>query len=1001
MVRIRNILTGRVSLFLQIFVSISIVVFVMSVVNLVYLLNSHQDYLQQLDENDLQSDLARVTNYFEATITNPLQFFRMHFQHASYIQQYLSASEIEKNIFKAELLKRSKQLLQQEIFHNIKRILIMDQAALILDQLVNPLPQGQATITRLPPDLNPILKSLISGQLTLSIQVTGHQLRLGFPLIDKDIGLPTAGIFIWLDLQAFYANVKSNLAGHFYQLTWASAGHKTMLQQSPIAITPEKGTVTNYLNLFTPPTHFTLVSQVYSLYWQAEKQHYAHNILAFAGLLLIFIMTAIFMIVQKSLKPLENLTAKMKNYQVMAFQPIAANLYVQELQPLICAFNAMGHQLKDTTVSKNHYQHQEQMANRRQKELTTIFDAAPISIFYKDQHNKIVRANNFFCQLTGLTKMQLEGKNAFDLVPDPKIAAQYWQDDLQVIHSGQSKINILEPLLNNPHRWFLTHKVPFLDDHDQVTGIVCFSIEISGQIETEENLRRLTEALHQSTSGVAIADLEGNITYINLQYRQMLVAPADCRYNQPLFSGIDVPEIPNPLSVCLPLVKSGGTFHTEAILNPIANRPQYFNIRVKGLLDRHQQVASILMIIDDITREKSAILEKESLQAQMVNSAKLASLGELSAGIAHEINNPLFIIPGFLQEIHKLPTGHPNSNLLQSHLAKIDQAVEHIKAVVEELSRYSRADAPDLEITPIDAHHAIESIFSLIGAIFQNQNIRLEKDLQASQFFILGTFSQFQQIIINLINNAKDALEPERPGIIQVKTFNTPDGFCCLVTDNGHGMSAQTQQQIFNPFFTTKPIGQGTGIGLSILSTYINNFQGSIAVQSKINQGTQFTLTFPLAPTLREPLPLPPLSRATKIPLPDIHRALKNLHCLVVDDEEAIRELTLYWLNSWGVIADQVTNPSDFFNAAPTVRYDLILTDLNMPAMRGEEFLQTFRQTFNYYPKVILITGCIEITVQDFPPGTLDDIVYKPFKEEQLYEKIVSLGIDPQPPALK
>lgn len=235
-------------------------------------------------------------------------------------------------------------------------------------------------------------------------------------------------------------------------------------------------------------------------------------------------------------------------------------------------------------------------------------------------------------------------------------------------------------------------------------------------------------------------------------------------------------------------------------------------------------------------------------QAQLIQSEKMAAFGQLGAGIAHEVKNPLAGILGCAQlSLRKVEQGTP----LQRNLQLIEKESKRCKMIVESLLRFARQEKPVLNV--IDLNDVVRDAAQIVGHQMSLENIKLELELgELSR--IQGNANQLQQVLMNLMINAQQAM-PDSGGHIRVRTrMCETNEVEVTVTDDGPGMAPDIRAKIFEPFFTTKPGGKGTGLGLSVSFGIIRDHQGHIDVESEVGKGTTFTICVP-AESSRPELP--------------------------------------------------------------------------------------------------------------------------------------------------
>jgi len=239
------------------------------------------------------------------------------------------------------------------------------------------------------------------------------------------------------------------------------------------------------------------------------------------------------------------------------------------------------------------------------------------------------------------------------------------------------------------------------------------------------------------------------------------------------------------------------------------------------------------------------IEQRRLMQKQMAQADKLASIGELSSGIAHEINNPLGIILGYTQLLMR--TEQPNSDRF-SDLKTIEKHVKSCKAIVEDLLNFARTSNAQKE--NLDIHTVIDDVIGFVRHHSNLEDIQIETVFAPKIPRALMDEKKIKQVLINLLMNAIHAVE--RKGTIRISTgLNDPASRITVeVSDTGHGIEKENLLRIFDPFFTTKPTGEGTGLGLSVSYGIIKGHGGNITVKSEPGQGAAFTLSLPVTPSL-------------------------------------------------------------------------------------------------------------------------------------------------------
>ena len=256
------------------------------------------------------------------------------------------------------------------------------------------------------------------------------------------------------------------------------------------------------------------------------------------------------------------------------------------------------------------------------------------------------------------------------------------------------------------------------------------------------------------------------------------------------------------------------------------------NFSATSLVDKVGNTRGTLIIIDDIT-------DRVRLEDQLIQNEKLTSIGLLAAGVAHEVNTPLAVISSYSQMLRKEISPEDSRNKL---LEKITKQTFRASEIVNSLLNFSRTNAT--EFTEVDVHQLITDTIALLQHQLKSGRIRVEQELGAECPITFGNAGRLQQVFLNLIVNARDAM-PEG-GELRVLTDTMNSKIEILVQDTGTGISPENIKKIYDPFFTTKAPGKGTGLGLSVSYGIVQEHGGTISVESKQGVGTTFRLELPL-----------------------------------------------------------------------------------------------------------------------------------------------------------
>ncbi|HEY6097510.1 MAG TPA: PAS domain S-box protein, partial [Candidatus Deferrimicrobium sp.] len=400
------------------------------------------------------------------------------------------------------------------------------------------------------------------------------------------------------------------------------------------------------------------------------------------------------------------------------------------------------------------------------------------------------------------------------------------------------------------------------------------------------------------------------------------------------------------------------------------------------------EVIGTVSIGEDITERKRAEAEKEKLQGQLVQAMKMEAVGRLAGGVAHDFNNILTAIIGNVSLAHmKLHPSDPAAGML----AEANKAAERAATLTQQLLAFSRKQI--IEPKVLSLNDLIADLKAMLVRL-----IREDIELQVHQGRDLGAArvdaSQFQQVLVNLVVNARDAMP--NGGKIDIETSNAEldDAYCAsrsyvkpgrfvmvAVSDTGHGMSEEVKSHIFEPFFTTKAKGSGTGLGLATAYGAVKQAGGSIEVGSEVGTGTTFRIYLPRVE-----------GEASKPARQDLPRKLAGgaETVLLVEDEKTVRNMCATALDALGYKVLQASNGEEAIAVSRGYggRIDLLLTDVVMPGMNGGELA---KQLILHRPgmRVLFTSGYTEDVIVHH--GVLNDEISflgKPYSPSLLAKKI-------------
>jgi signal transduction histidine kinase/CheY-like chemotaxis protein len=388
----------------------------------------------------------------------------------------------------------------------------------------------------------------------------------------------------------------------------------------------------------------------------------------------------------------------------------------------------------------------------------------------------------------------------------------------------------------------------------------------------------------------------------------------------------------------------------------------------RPVVDRDGLRVGWLELFYDVTGERQ-------IQSKLLQTEKMAAVGQLVSGIAHELNNPLTSIMGYAQ----LLLGHGLNASQFSEAGKVFREAERARRIVKNLLYFARENEP--ERTRVDLNEIVERTLALRSYELKVEDILIERDLAPDLPETMADPYQLQQVVLNLLINAEQALLQDRgKGHVRIRTRLVEGSRISIeVSDDGPGIPREIVSRIFDPFFTTKPAGLGTGLGLSIVYGIVKQHDGEVTVENQPSGGARFVVELPV---IKVPAGKGFLAaRETRIVV-----APPKSKVLVVEDEPTVAQLIVDVLHEEGHQVEAVLDSQEGLARLSQERYDLIICDLRMPRLDGPAFYEALvRSGSAARDRVLFITGdTLAPRTMKFLQGGQLTYLAKPFLVEEL-----------------
>lgn len=356
------------------------------------------------------------------------------------------------------------------------------------------------------------------------------------------------------------------------------------------------------------------------------------------------------------------------------------------------------------------------------------------------------------------------------------------------------------------------------------------------------------KAIEGSDSGLWVYDAEKDLYYLSNRYYTMLgYSPGEFEGNmQMLFSLLHPDDVDRSTKFFAEFFASkSNSYRNEVRLK--SKSGSYIDILTQGIAERDKdgKLTKFIGWNIDISSLKDAQRKLDEERARNMAQSRLAQLGLLAGGLAHEINNPLTVVKIRSELISRnLSQGKLDPKFIQDSLNEIQNSAKRIADIIAGLRAMSDGSADLRDRIPVS--HVIEEVLSICRSEISKRGIDLHLDISQQNPYITANFSLMCQVLLNLINNAADALEEQTQKDIWIKTDADETHAFIIIEDNGPGIKKEDQDKIMLPFFTTKEPGKGTGLGLTISKSIVQSEKGDLSYE-QLNEFTKFVVKLPLA----------------------------------------------------------------------------------------------------------------------------------------------------------
>ena len=486
--------------------------------------------------------------------------------------------------------------------------------------------------------------------------------------------------------------------------------------------------------------------------------------------------------------------------------------------------------------------------------LNNIFNSAThTAIVVTDFYGRIIVFNKGASNLFGYTQAEARNKKLSDLtyMKEERDALLFEEIVNRVKKEGWTDEKLPRQHKNGHIFPAISIITGLKDSTGEIKGILEITQNMPNLFRLEKELKSskdfLENILESSIDAIITTDVKGYITFVNRALKELI--------------GLRGQQI---IGKHISIYYKNGMHQAREIMNRLREfgriRDYEFDMKINDrivpirtsdtlLYDDYGEIVGTMGVFQDITARKTLSEKLFETQSELIQAVKMRALGDLVSGVAHEINNPLMASNTFL---HLLEDEKYNSQELKNRILLLKKCNSRIEKIVKKLKEFSRQSK--FEFASMQVNDAVQSVLAITRQLLLNQGIELNITLLDGLPKVLGDINQIEQVLLNLIANASDAMGESPNKLLTIETNLGKKGQMVgiKVSDTGTGMTSEQIEQIFNPFFTTKDADKGTGLGLSISYRIIESHQGKIEVGSEQGKGTTFTVELPVYSEGRE-----------------------------------------------------------------------------------------------------------------------------------------------------
>lgn len=698
----------------------------------------------------------------------------------------------------------------------------------------------------------------------------------------------------------------------------------------------------------------------------AEVRKSLNQLLLVSAMQCVIVIVLVF-IIRGVIRPVRSLTNRVNGIarDVLGSEvPIEAK---DEITQLALAFDQMVGRVSEyhrsLLVEVDEHKQAEESLKESEHRLRSILDSIQTGVvLIEADENRIVDVNPKASEMIGAAREDIIGHVCHNFICPAEIGKCPVKNLGQLVDNSERKLKRaggeLVPILKTVNQVKLNGRTHFIES----------IVDITDRKRAEEALRREEKyrgIFENIIDGYYRSDLDGHIIMVSPSGCKMLGYECDAEVIG-MHIGRDLFTDPGRLDILLKeLRKKGAVNNFEVALKK--KDGTFLDVDVNCHLVKNGQGTpeGVEGVFRDVTQRKLAEEERKKLEGQLRQSQKMEAIGTLAGGIAHDFNNILFSIIGFTEMAAGALNGHGRA---KTYMDEVLSAAKRARDLIQQILTFSRRG--NQERGPLSMQPVIKEVIKLLRASLPS-TIDIREDIDQECGIVIADPTQIHQVIMNLCTNAHHSMratggvieialrqvDVDRAGVIPAADLRPGTYARLTVADTGHGMAPDVRNRAFEPYFTTKTPGEGTGMGLSVVHGIVKTCGGDVTVESEPGKGSTFHVYLPVIDASCEA----PQTASSRIP-----ETGNREHILFVDDEEQLVRMMQAMLEGLGYHVTARTSSVEALEAfrAQPQKFDLVITDQTMPNMTGMDLAQALFRIRPDIP-VILCTGFSELVTEE------------------------------------